>query len=854
MMKSIRILWLLLSLWASVSLFAQETLSGVVSDYAGGTPVAGAHLVYRNTQEGTVSGMDGSFALPAPSSPDTLICSFTGYETLSVPVVPGEKLLHLVLKPSDIGLSGVQVIASTGVQTEQGFSMARIEASAIQQRLGDKPFPEAMGAVSGVYAARTGGGAGDAKLNIRGFRQDNIALLLNGIPVSGVEDGLVFWNNWLGLADVTQSVQVQKGVCPSSFGVNAIGGAVNIITNGPHAPQGGAIRSFFTSYGYRKTSFSWNSGKMKSGYAVSLMGSAFGGEGYVEGTRSSGYGYFFSISKNVANKDHLLVFTAMGSPERHGQRNVPLTLSEINQYGHRYNREWGSYNGKENRLSENFYHKPYFTLNHYWNISEKAFVATSFYYSPGKGGGKWSERFGTSPSISLYKNGSGQIDWPAIYALNQTHEELYVTPEGEEVSHFSKIVQTTFHANHQWAGMLSALDYQLNDRWSLKGGLHHRYFKSSLYETVEDLLGGEFFIEDYAWSLRGIDGRSVLKHVGDTIRVNSGSYIHFLNGYLQAKYHHNGFVAFLSGSVSRNRYQRYDFYHYRSGEHWSKPVFLWGGDVRLGMSKRFLDAHHFYVNGGMFFKVPYFKYVFGNYTNQVSEGISNEKIYTVEAGYQYAYRHLGIQVNAYFTIWNDRLFLANEYNQFLDPVMIKGLDARHRGLEMEASYRLPGVLRVGVFSSVGDWKWVNDVVANSYNNAHVVVDTIRVFADGLYVGDAPMWQLGGYAECVLFDFLTVRGEVRHYDRLYAGFDPVRRSHPQDRTQAWQLPSYTLVDLHLSGVFTLFGQPARVHLAILNLFNKEYLLRGVDGMDHTASSFAGFPGFGQTASVGLTLRF
>ena len=87
-----------------------------------------------------------------------------------------------------------------------------------------------MNSVPGVYATRLGGGSGDASVNIRGFKQENVALLLNGIPMSSVENGLVYWNNWLGLSEATQQIQVQRGLGASQVALNSIGGTINIIT------------------------------------------------------------------------------------------------------------------------------------------------------------------------------------------------------------------------------------------------------------------------------------------------------------------------------------------------------------------------------------------------------------------------------------------------------------------------------------------------------------------------------------------------------------------------------------------------------------------------------------------------
>ncbi|MDY0286106.1 MAG: carboxypeptidase-like regulatory domain-containing protein [Bacteroidales bacterium] len=852
-MKRLKLIPKLLFFMAVTSTAAgQQSLSGCVVDRDSESPLAGVHLQLKNQKSGTVTDQDGIFLLSKTPGLDTLMASFQGYQALQVEVDTGFSGRVFYLQENSIGLSGINVMASAGVAAAKAFTMHHIEASVIKDRLGDNTYPEAMAFVPGVYATRTGGGAGDAALNLRGFKQDNIALLLNGIPVSSVENGLVYWNNWLGLAEVTRSLEVQKGICSSAFGVNAIGGAVNIITHGPEALPGGSASHSYTSYGNRKTTVAFNTGKLNSGWSISFMGSAFSGDGYIDGTYTAGAGYFLSASTHP-RPGHLLVFTALGSPERHGQRNARLTSSEIRNYGITYNKEWGFYNGKINNTSENFYSKHYFTVNHYWNISKKAFLATSAYFLPGKGGGKWSEHYGTELSVNDFLNAGGQIDWEAIYAFNQLNSEPFTLPDGTSVSGYSRLIQTVFHADHQWSGWMSTLDYSLNQHLTIKAGMHFRYFKSSLYETVADLLGGGSFIDDYAWSLRGPDGRAMLKNPGDTLKVNNGALIHFVHGYAQATYDRNGFYAFFSGSVNINRYQRYDNYNYRPEEAWSEKVVLPGYDLRFGASKTLCKAHRIYLNGGYFNRVPYFKYVFGSYSNRISGALSNEKIGSVEAGYSFNGSVFFARINAYYTRWNDRSFLANEYDQFLDPVLVKGLNARHTGLEAEGTVRIRSIT-AGCVLAAGNYLWTNNVQAEVYNTHHVVTDTLQVYSKGLYVGDMPMFQLGGYVELPLAGFLSLRGDAMHYGRRYADFDPITRTDAGDTSQAWKMPDYTLVNVHVSGDFLLFKQQARFTLSLFNVLDAVYILRGVDGVDHTAAAFSGFWGFGRTLHAGIKVGF
>ena len=62
-------------------------------------------------------------------------------------------------------------------------------------------------------ATPEGGGYGDAKINMRGFKATpNVAVLINGVPMNDMEWGGIYWSNFSGLAGVTSSMQTQRGL------------------------------------------------------------------------------------------------------------------------------------------------------------------------------------------------------------------------------------------------------------------------------------------------------------------------------------------------------------------------------------------------------------------------------------------------------------------------------------------------------------------------------------------------------------------------------------------------------------------------------------------------------------------
>ena len=74
-----------------------------------------------------------------------------------------------------------------------------------------------------------------------------------------------------------------------------------------------------------------------------------------------------------------MVFTAVGSPQKHGQRDQYLTPEDNWRYGVKHNKDWGYYTKDGERqvwnMRNNYYHKPHIALNDYLTLSDKTTIA-----------------------------------------------------------------------------------------------------------------------------------------------------------------------------------------------------------------------------------------------------------------------------------------------------------------------------------------------------------------------------------------------------------------------------------------------------------------------------------------------
>ncbi len=852
-----RLLFTLLAL-SFAQIKAQTFVTGKIIDSIDEAPVAAVNVAVSGMANGTFSDSDGVFNLSLPPGKDIIILSHISFETKEIPVKIDENrsldLGIIRLSEKSIGLEEISIIASLATERRTPVAATNLPAQVIEQRSGNRQYPEIMRRVPGVYATPTGGGTGDARVTIRGFQQENVALLLNGVPVGSVENGLVYWSNWAGLADATQTIQVQRGLGASKVATNSVGGTINIITKTTDARRGGSYKQTFTNYGNRRSIINLSTGLMDNGFAVQFLGSRTSGPGFADATHVDGWAYYLSVSRAFGS-NHKLIFTALGSPERHGQRTYGFTHDEYLRFGNKYNPNWGMFNGKVVSVNENFYHKPQLALNHYWNISERSFLATSVYYSRGFGGGRFTEAFDSPPAFAIRKN--NQIDWDGIYLMNSTHQDTFTTPDGEVLSGYSKVILTNYLASHYWYGVLSNFNHQISDRFKLTAGVHARDFKSRLREEIDDLMGGQFWIEDYAWAIEGRAGRPMIMQRGDVIKVDNGALVQYASAFGQLEYDFGQGNVFVAGTLSTTRYQREDRFNYVSDIK-SRLVNRQGFDFKTGAVLNIDAAHSVFANAGFYSREPYHKFVFVNFSNAVARDLKNESIAAAEIGYGFNSRFSSLRLNAYSTYWMDKSLLSMENVQLIDESMtralVRGLDAWHNGIELEFYSKIGERLNLGTAASFGIWKWQNDVIAELYDDNQAPAGTTEVYAKGLNVGDAPQTQLFITASYQVFDNLNVAAEWVYFDRLYANFDPARRNNPADRSQPFRIPTYSLADLFLTYDFTISDFRASAQISCHNLFDREHITRGEDGPSHDLDTFRGFRTFGRTFHMSLRVSF
>jgi len=212
MIKTARFLMLTVTLLFSAVVMAQSTISGTIVEAGSNIPLPGANIIEKGTANGVTTDFDGNFTLKTKSSTGDLVISYIGYNSKTIAFTGDKALGTVTLASSQVGLEEVQIIASVAVDRKTPVAVSTVRKEAIQLKLGNQEFPEILKSTPGVFVTRNGGGFGDGEITMRGFNSENVAVLINGIPVNDMENGRVFWSNWASLGTVTSTVQTQRGL------------------------------------------------------------------------------------------------------------------------------------------------------------------------------------------------------------------------------------------------------------------------------------------------------------------------------------------------------------------------------------------------------------------------------------------------------------------------------------------------------------------------------------------------------------------------------------------------------------------------------------------------------------------
>ncbi|NNC83088.1 MAG: TonB-dependent receptor, partial [Flavobacteriales bacterium] len=880
-----RLMIAVLALAISTLSFSQGSIVGKVIDAESGEAIISATVRLDNSTKGALTDLSGNFEIKNVTAGEhTVKVSYVSFDDITEKVMVKDgaaaDIGTLKMESSSIGLKEIQVVASVAVDRKTPVAVSTISAKQIEERLGNQEFPELLKSTPSIYTTKQGGGFGDARINIRGFSQENFALLINGISVSGMEDNRVYWSNWAGLGDVTRTMQVQRGLGASRLAITSVGGTINIITKTTDQRKGGSVWSSIGNDGYKKTGMTLSTGRTDNGWAFTFTGSRTTGDGYIEGAYIDAWSYFGSVAKELG-KDQQLIFTVFGAPQRHGQRDFQHNIGDQRDvYGIRWNDDYGKFQGEDFLIRENFYHKPQANLNHIWQMNEGTTLVTAVYGSVGRGGGT-GDLGGFVREDGAYRGrefrqprdvyGHHQYDQWYLYNSGQANSLYdtsmvalnYETAEGETgtaqiaANGQNGLIKRASMNQHNWYGVLSTLTTELSETLTLSGGLDVRFYTGSHYRKTVNLMGAEYWFDDdninnqFDWVDLDGDGiqeegewGNLVQPTNDAERLwgnvdrderidyNNDENINWYGLFGQLEYSKDQLSAFVSGAFNNTQMRRIDFFSEPDSDNTTDWLSFTGGNLKLGANYNLNENHNVFLNGGYISRAPYFDALFPTFDNDAAnEDAVNEKITSVELGYGYRGRNFSMNLNGYWTQWEDKTDVSTYEDPVTEDILflnLLGVNALHSGLELDFTFLPVRNVTVTGFASLNNWEWTNNPSGVISDENNEVIGEQEYFIDGLKVGDAAQTTFGLNASVNLTRDLSVDAQCFYFDNLYASYSPDDRDDVEEAgIQVLQLPDYGLVDAGLTWTFQFAGLDAKARVNVNNVFDTQYIAEATD---------------------------
>lgn len=768
-------------------------------------------------------------------------------------------------------------VADIAKDRKTPVAVSTIKEGAIVEKLGNQEFPEILNTTPSVYATKAGGGFGDSGIRIRGFGNENIAIMVNGMPVNDMESSKVYWSNWSGLSDVASAMQVQRGLGASKLAIASVGGTINIITRAADKKKGGLLSVGVGNNGYHKTQFSYNTGKSASGWSSSFLLGRTAGAMYADGTDFEGYTYYFAVGYQP-NEKHDFQFMVTGAPQKHNQRGIATSISDYLRYGgngvdrpnRRYNPLRGYLNGKEYVWSENYYHKPVAMFNWDWKINENNRLASVFYASIGRGGGS-----GRSPFIARnfnnYRVSDVNREDYGLLDFEKMVRENSLTPNAPKIA---RVVSTN---DHNWYGFLTNFTHKFSEKLQLSLGLDGRYYKGFHMQALTDLFGAESYTDSrnentgarVITSTHNIDVPFLSKVKADAVSYNNDGEVLWGGVFGQLEYSDDNLSAFVQGSISSQGYQRFDHFvkpgklaiakdpeskmYTKTGFHYQT-----GYNIKAGVNYNINENHNVFGNIGYYEKQPIFNTVYPNFRNYLNSDLNNEKIFGAELGYSFRSADFNANLNLYRTSWKDRyLSVGNNFDEYIlqggaykgtgrtirGNANILGITQVHMGVEVDAEYKFSeGLSFTGMFS-LGDWKYKGNASASYLTEtAEAIVDANgnpvedkTLYLDGVKVGDAAHLTAGLGLKLNPISGLSVFADWKYVDRLYAGAN-AQNFDKADHKGSLRLPSYNLLDMGISYKLDIGnGQSFTFRGNVYNVLDTYYIAESITNFHATEAS-------------------
>ena len=847
-----RILLALAAILASVAVYAQTGgVKGTVVNRNGRAAVENARLtLYQGATElaTVVSDADGNFLIPdLADGMYTLVITAPDFLETQVQVTVNDgyvkNMFNLSLTPTD---------RVTDVDTE---NIAEFD----MDDSGYNDNPTILFGSNDVFNNIAGYNFSAVRFRARGYASETQDVYLAGVKLNDAVTGYGPFSLWSGLNEAMRSKETVNGAEVSDFGIGGYNGLTNIFGNAASVRKGlrGSIMTNSSLYRLRLMA-SYATGVMDNGWAFAANISArLGGNDWIDGVYYRNFAWYLAADK-IFNREHKMSFAIFATPGQRGAQNASTQEVYDLMGDNMYNSNWGYQNGKVRNARVRKTNEPIAFVKYDYTPSDEFNASATAMFRFGKNGYTALDWYDAQdPRPDYYRNLPSyfmdansdmnrnnplkwgwanevwthasdfpeltHIDWDRIYNMNrlQNGRAKYIQQERRTDQR-----DFNFAASFKWR---PAADVIVN------GGLNARINRTEYFQTVADLLGGEYFLDtdnfaerDFAttpWKVQNdldywlANGQARTLKVGDKYGFDYYAQIRNFGAWISGKYSVNNFSATLAGRLGHESFWREGLN--RKGlfpgqpedaamaAQWQAAGITPTDETSYGKSdvssfltfaakanlNYVIGGHQrVYANVGYFNDAPHFNQAFlsPRTRNTLMDGLETTKTFSADLNWQYAAPGINVRATAFFTTINDQSKVMSAYDDLQNAFSnfaIHGIDQRNMGIEL--GFKVPtyvvdnlsvqGVLSLGKYVYTSN-PYMTQTVDNS---AEVVMDNVlvpywkeTVLLDGTkkqhYVAGTPQ-VAASLGLAYNYNYWFIDADVEYFGASYLDMNPLYRT-------------------------------------------------------------------------------
>jgi hypothetical protein len=393
-----------------------------------------------------------------------------------------------------------------------------------------------------------------------------------------------------------------------------------------------------------------------------------------------------------------------------------------------------------------------------------------------------------------------QIDWDTMYYVNQLAKNSIDSFGNLKPLRAQYMVENRV-IDHFELGGVSNLVMDLSKNIKLSAGIDIRGLKQHNYKTINDMLGGAFWLDVDKFSegafpeeqnvpYNDLNNMDVKLYEGDVFGYDYNFLLYSQKAWAILNFSYPKIDFHLGGQLGATEMWRVGFMKNgrfaNESEGKSEVKSFFEGGAKAGITYKISGRNYLVLNSEFMNTAPSILNAFlaPRIRNTYISNLKTEKVASVDLSYIMKYPFMKMRVSAYFAQFYDMTKVISFYHENYATMVndaVTGINQRHLGAELGAEIKLSSMFWLVMAGNFGDYRYSNN--ATMYINAENGYDILdfedmdaaqTVYWKNFFVAGSP--QVAGTLGLKFnYDYWWVNINANYFDRIFSSLNPDRRT-------------------------------------------------------------------------------